>query len=80
MYNKDNILKEVREKLETDREIIEYLDKHPNERVNLIYQMKRDELHKALMAEVERAVKSGDVEINSIEDLVTAVRLDLLLS
>lgn len=75
----DNILNEVQDKLKTDREIIEYLDKHENLRVELIYKMRKEKLHKALMAEVERAIKSGDVQINSVEDFVTAVKLDLLL-
>ena len=79
MGKMSNILKEVQDKLETDREIIEYLDKHEDIRVELIYKMRKEELHNALMAEVERAIKSGDVQINSIEDFDTAVRLDLLL-
>lgn len=76
----DNILQEVQDKLETDMELIEYLDKHSDIREELIYKMRKEELHKALMAEAERAISSGDIQITSIEDLVTVIKLDLLLN
>ena len=75
----DITLKEVQDKLKTDQELIKYLNKHKDIRAELVYEMRKEELHRALMAEVERAVTSGDVEIKSIEDLLAVVTLDLLL-
>lgn len=84
---KDQILaEELREKGLTDTvsdlnlEILKYLHKHPEVAVELEYRMRKEELHNAIMAEVQRAFTERDIKIENIEDLCTVIELDLWLS
>ena len=76
----DTIRIEVQDKLETDIELIEYLDKHIDIRENLIYEMRKEKLHKQLITLAKDAIKNNKVEINSIDDLLVLIELDLLLA
>ena len=56
-----------------------YLRQHPETAVELEYRIRKEKLHNAIMAEVQRAYKAGVLEVKNIEDFCTLVKLDLFL-
>jgi hypothetical protein len=63
-----------------DTKLLEYIHKHPEIAVELEYRIRKEELHNAIMKEVQRAFDDGDITIKNIEDFCTLVELDLFLS
>ena len=57
MANKS--MEQIRAKLDMDRKIIEYLDNHITERVNLEFKVTVLEFHRAVLTLIERAKEDG---------------------
>lgn len=76
----DEVLqKQVQAKVDMDRKIIDYLTTHTETRVAIEYEIRKNELHEAIMGAIEKAVKEDAIQINTVEDFVSLVELDLLL-
>lgn len=76
----DEVLqKQVQAKTDMDRKIIDYLDTHTETRVAIEYEIRKKELHGAIVGAIEKAVKEDAIQINTVEDFVSLVELDLLL-
>lgn len=71
---------EAQLKVDMDRKIIDYLDTHIETRVAIEYEIRKQELHEAIVGAIEKAVKEDAIQINTVEDFLTLVELDLLLS
>lgn len=71
---------EAQLKVDMDRKIIDYLDTHIETRVAIEYEIRKQELHEAIMGAIDKAVKEDAIQINTVEDFLTLVELDLLLS
>lgn len=79
MENRDMLNAEVQLKVDMDRKIIDYLDTHIETRVAIEYEIRKQELHEAIMGAIEKAVKEDAIQITTVEDFCTLVELDLLL-
>ena len=75
-------MEQIRAKLDMDRKIIEYLDSHITERVDLEYRVTVLEFHKAVLTLIERAKEDGvfgDIPSTlTAEDIFTLFELGLL--
>lgn len=80
MENRDMLNAEAQLKVDMDRKIIDYLDTHIETRVAIEYEIRKQELHEAIMGAIDKAVKEDAIQINTVEDFLTLVELDLLLS
>lgn len=76
-YN--TLLQKVTEKIEMDKRIIAYLDTHLSQRVAIEYEIRKQELHRAIMEAVEKAVGENKIQINTVEDFCILAELDLML-
>lgn len=76
----DEVLqKQVQAKVEMDRKILDYLDTHMETRVAIEYEIRKKELHEAIVGVIEKAVKEDTLQVNTVEDFVALAELDLLL-
>ena len=62
-------------------EYLKYLRQHPDPETaaELEYRIRKEKLHNAIMAEVQRAYNAGELEVKNVEDFCTLVKLDLFL-
>ena len=79
MENRDILNAEAQLKVDMDRKIIDYLDTHIETRVAIEYEIRKRELHEAIVGAIEKAVKEDAIQVNTVEDFLTLVELDLLL-
>lgn len=76
----DEVLqKQAQAKADMDKKIIDYLTIHTETRVAIEYEIRKKELHEAIMGAIEKAVKEDAIQINTVEDFASLVELDLLL-
>ena len=67
------------EKKEDPQSLAEKLRDDPETAVELEYRIRKEKLHNAIMAEIQRAYNAGVLEVKNIEDFCTLVKLDLFL-
>lgn len=79
MENRDMLNADAQLKVDMDRKIIDYLDTHIETRVAIEYEIRKKELHEAIVGAIEKAVKEDAIQVNTVEDFLTLVELDLLL-
>lgn len=77
VINKD--IQVVRKKTEMDKKIIRYLDTHLSERVAIEYEIRKQELHEAIMGAIKKAVQADTIQINTVTDFCILAELDLML-
>ena len=73
----------IREKLATDKKIIEYLDSHIADRVAIEHKVRALEFHKAVLTLIERAKEDGIFDVPSTltaEEIFIMLELGLLSS
>ena len=61
-----------------DKDILEYLQNNPNERLAIENKIVKHNLHKALLELISKSIKS--IKIENAEDISTLLELDLLIN
>ena len=79
MADEKNIMEEVKQKIAEDEEILREVRSDISLLTEVRYRILKRKLHNQLMDLVEDSVENKKVQINSIEDLLTVIELDLLL-
>lgn len=64
----------------TDIEILQEVKADPAILAEIEYRILSKKLHNQIYTMVTEAIEDGTVEVNSVEDLLTLIELDLLLN